>query len=95
MADDENLTLLAELSVRVDNAQRDFQRVADEAFDRLKVIDPDLAVAVQNLFGLRQKAVSWLATARLGDYSNAYAVLAAGNRDLILETMTRVEYGIF
>lgn len=94
MTDDYNLSLLAELSVRIENTQQDCQRVADEAFSQLEVIDPELAAALLELFERRQAAAHYLATTRFDDRPNVYAILAAGERRRILETLDRVKHGI-
>jgi hypothetical protein len=95
MTDNCNLPLLAELSTRIENAQQDLQRVADEAFSRLELIDPDLVAALLELFERRQAAAHYLATIQFDDRPNAYAVLAAGERSRIMETLDRVKHGIF
>lgn len=94
MTDDYNLSLLAELSARIENTQQDFRRVADQAFSQLEVIDPELAAALLELFEGRQAAAHYLATVRFDDRSNAYAILAAGERHQILEAVARVQHGI-
>lgn len=96
MADDHDPRSLAEISASIDSAQQVFQRVADEAFSWLEAaIDPDLVAAVLDLFGRRQAAAGFLAGLRIDDESNAYATLAAGKRDRILELITRVKHRIF
>ena len=90
-----DLRLLAELSASIESAQQAFQRVADEAFNRLEAIDPDLVAVLLDLFERRQAAASYLARIQFDDDPNAYATLAAGKRDRILELITRVKHGIF
>jgi len=90
-----SLPLLAELSSRIESAQQDFQRVADEAFNRLEAIDPDLVGVLVGLFERRQVAAHYLATVQFDNQANAYAVLAAGERCRIMETLDRVKHGIF
>lgn len=95
MTDDHDPRLLAELSASIESAQEAFQRVADEAFSRLEAIDPDLVAALLELFGRRQAAASYLAGIQIDDDPNAYATLAAGKRDRILELIARAKHGIF
>jgi hypothetical protein len=95
MADNHDLHLLAELSANIDTAQQAFQRAADEAFSRLETIDPDFVAALLDLFERRQAAASYLARIQFDDESNAYATLAAGKRDRILELLASVKHGIF
>lgn len=95
MTDKCNLPLLAELSTRIGNARQDLQRVTDEAFSQLEAIDPDLVAALLELFERRQAAAHYLATIQFDDRPNAYAVLAAGERSRIMETLDRVKHGIF
>jgi len=71
------------------------RRVADEAFNRLEAIDPDLVAALLDLFERRQAAASYLAGIQIDDDPNAYATLAAGKRDRVLELITRVKHGMF
>jgi len=86
---------LAELSASIENAQQAFQGVADEAFSRLEAVDPDFVAALLDLFERRQAAASYLARIQFDDEPNAYAALAVGKRDRILELITRVKHGIF
>lgn len=86
---------LAELSASIENAQQAFQGVADEAFSRLEAVDPDFVAALLDLFERRQAAASYLAGIQIDDDPNAYATLAAGKRDCILELITRVKHGMF
>jgi len=95
MTDNHDQSSLAELSANIDSAQQVFQRVADEAFDRLEAIDPDFVAALLELFGRRQAAASYLARTQFDDESNVYATLAAGKRDRILELLASVKHGIF
>lgn len=95
MTDDHDPRSLAELSASIESAQQAFQRVADEAFSRLETIDPDFVAALLQLFERRQAAASYLARIQFDDESNAYATLAAGKRDRILELIARVKHGIF
>jgi len=95
MTDDCSLPQLAELSARIENAQQDLQRVADEAFSQLEAIDSDLVAALLELFEHRQAAAHYLATVQFDNQANAYAVLAAGERCRIMETLDRVKHGIF
>lgn len=95
MTDNCNLPLLAKLSTRIEDAQQDLQRVAGEVFSRLEAIDPDLVAALLELFERRQAAAHYLATIQFDDRPNAYAVLAAGERCRIMETLDRVKHGIF
>lgn len=90
-----NLLLLAELSTRIENTQQDFQKVADEAFSRLEVIDPDLVAILLELFERRQAAAHYLATVQFDDQPNACATLAAGERNRILEAVAKAKHGIF
>jgi len=90
-----DLLLLAELSTRIENTQQDFQRVADEAFRQLEVIDPDLVAILLELFERRQAVAHYLATVQFDDQPNAYAALAAGERNRILETVAKAKHGIF
>lgn len=95
MTDDHGPRSLAELSASIESAQQALQRVADEAFSRLEAIDPGLVAALVELFGRRQAAASYLAGIQIDDDPNAYATLAAGKRDCILELITRVKHGMF
>jgi hypothetical protein len=95
MTDDHDPHSLAELSASIESAQQAFQCVADEAFSRLEAIDPDFVAALLELFERRQAAASYLATIQFDDEPNAYATLAAGKRDRILELIARVKHGIF
>ena len=95
MADDHGPRSLAELSASIKSAQQALQCVADEAFSQLEAIDPDLVAALLELFDRRQVAASYLAGIQIDDDPNAYATLAAGKRDRILELITRVKHGIF
>lgn len=95
MTDDHDPRLLAELSASIESAQQAFQRITDEAFSRLEAVDPDLVAALLELFERRQAAASYLARIQFDDEPNAYAALAAGKRDRILELITRVKHGIF
>jgi hypothetical protein len=95
MTDNHDLRSLAELSATIDSAQQVFQRVADEAFDRLEAFDPDFVAALLELFGRRQAAAGYLARTQFDDESNVYATLAAGERDRILELLASVKHGIF
>jgi len=95
MTDNSSLPQLAELSARIENAQQDLQRVADEAFSQLEAIDSDLVAALLELFEHRQAAAHYLATVQFDNQANAYAVLAAGERCRIMETLDRVKHGIF
>jgi hypothetical protein len=51
--------------------------------------------ALLELFGRRQAAASFLAGLRIDDEPNAYATLAAGKHDRILELITKVRHGTF
>ncbi|TAM99985.1 MAG: hypothetical protein EPN40_04560 [Rhodanobacteraceae bacterium] len=95
MTDNHDLCSLVELSASIESAQQAFQRVADEAFSRLEAIDPDLVAALLELFGRRQAAANYLARIQLDDEPNAYATLAAGKRDRIMELFARVKRGMF
>lgn len=95
MTDDHDPRSLAEISASIDSAPQAFQRVADEAFSWLEAVDPDLVAALLELFGRRQAAAGFLAGLRMDEERNAYATLAAGKRDRILELITRVKHGIF
>ena len=95
MTDDHDPRSLAELSASIESAQQAFQGVADEAFSRLEAVDSDLVAALLELFERRQAAASYLAGIQFDDEPNAYAALAAGKRDRILELITRVKHGIF
>lgn len=95
MTGDHDPRSLAELSASIESAQQEFQRVTEEAFSRLEAIDPELVAALLELFERRQAAASYLAGIQIDDESNAYATLAAGKRDRILERITRVKHGIF
>jgi|GEM_PF-2350471 len=90
-----SLPLLTELSTRIESAQQDFQRVADEVFNRLEAIDPDLVGALAGLFERRQAAAHYLATVQFDDRPNVYATLAAGKRSRVLEAVIRMKHGIF
>jgi len=90
-----SLALLTELSTRIENAQQDFQRVAEEVFNRLEAIDPDLVGALVGLFERRQAAAHYLATVQFDDRPNVYATLAAGKRSCVLEAIVKVKHGIF
>jgi CRP-like cAMP-binding protein len=91
MTDDHDPRSLVELSASIESAQQAFQLVADEAFRRLEAIDPDFVAALLELFERRQAAASYLATIRFDVEPNAYATLAAGKRDRILELIARVK----
>lgn len=91
MTDDHDPRLLAELSARIESAQEVFQRVAEEAFSRLEAIDPDLVAVLLELFERRQAAASYLASVQIDDDPNAYATLAAGKRDRILDAYYKGE----
>lgn len=93
MTDEHDPRFLAELSASIESAQQAFQRVADAAFSRLEVADPDLVEALLDLFERRQAAASYLARIQFDDEPNAYAALAAGKRDRILELIARVKNG--
>ena len=95
MTNDHDPRSLAELSASIESAQQAFQHIADEAFSRLEAIDPDFVAALLELFERRQAAASYLATIQFDDEPNAYATLAAGKRNRILELITRVKHGIF
>lgn len=95
MTGDHDTRSLAELSASIGSAQQAFQGVADEAFSRLEAVGPDLVAALLELFGRRQAAASYLARTHFDDEPNAYATLAAGKRDRILELITKVKHGIF
>lgn len=95
MTDGHDPRLLAELSASVESAQQAFQRVAYEAFSRLETVNPDLVAALLELFERRQAAASYLAGIQIDDEPNAYAALAAGKRDRIMELITRVKHGMF
>jgi hypothetical protein len=95
MTDNHDLRSLAELSATIDSAQQVFQRVADEAFDRLEAIDPDFVAALLELFGRRQAAASYLARTQFDDESSIYTTLAAGKRDRVMELLASVTHGIF
>jgi hypothetical protein len=95
MTDDHDPGSFAELSASIESAQQAFQRVADMAFRRLEAIDPDFVAALLELFERREAAASYLARIQFDDEPNAYAALAAGKRDRIVELLARVKQGIF
>lgn len=90
-----SLPLLAELSTRIESARQDFQRVADEVFNRLEAIDPDLVGALVGLFERRQAAAHYLATVQFDNRPSVYATLAAGKRGRVLEAIAKMKHGIF
>lgn len=90
MTHDRDSRSLAELSTDIDAARQAFQPTADVAFSRLASIDPEVAEALIGLFERRQAAASYIARIRFDDEPNAYATLAAGKRDSILELVAKV-----
>lgn len=67
----------------------------DQAFQNLRSLDPDLAAHAIRMLGSERLAARVFARRWNGPGTTPYAALAAGQRESVVETLTRIEYGIF
>lgn len=77
------------------NALKTCDQAALDAFHLLQAADPELTDLTLQLFQAEQSAASYLFNRQL-DYheDNAYACLAAGGREQVVQALNRIIYGL-
>lgn len=73
---------------------REHAAAVDQAFQQLRSLDPDLAAHAIRILGTERLAAGVFARRWNGPGTTPYAALAAGQREPVVEALTRIEYGI-
>lgn len=73
---------------------REHATAVDQAFQNLRSLDPDLAAHAIRILGTERLAARVFARRWNGPGTTFYAVLAAGQRESVVEALTRIRCGI-
>lgn len=89
------LAMFARIADGFAAADREHAAAVDQAFLNVRSLDPDLAAHAIRILASERLAAAVFARRWNEPGTTPYAVLAAGQREPVVEALTRIEYGIF